>query len=50
MRETARGIVAYSLDTGGRLAAFALSGRLFACDLGSGVTREIPAAGPCVDP
>jgi dipeptidyl-peptidase-4 len=50
MRETARGIVAYSLDAAGRLAAFALSGRLFACDPGSGVTREIPAAGPCVDP
>jgi dipeptidyl-peptidase-4 len=50
LRETARGIVAYSIDADGRIAAFALSGRLFACDLGSGVTREIPAADPCVDP
>ena len=50
MRETARGIVAYTLDAAGGLAAFALSGRLFACDLGSGVTREIPVAGPCIDP
>jgi dipeptidyl-peptidase-4 len=49
-RETARGIVAYTLDTAGRRAAFALSGRLFACDLDSGVTSEIPVAGPCVDP
>ena len=66
MRETARGIVAYTLDSAGRRAVFALSGRLFACDLGSdvdsdlgsdldsdldsGVTSEIPVAGPCVDP
>jgi len=51
LRETARGIVAYTVDADSRLAAFALSGRLFACDLGSGVTREIPVAGgPCVDP
>jgi dipeptidyl-peptidase-4 len=50
MRETARGIVAYSLDVDGQLAAFALSGRLFICDTKTGVTREIPAAGPCVDP
>src|ERR1700722_20667112 len=60
MRETARGIVAYTLDSAGRRAVFALSGRLFACDLGSdvdsdlgsdlgsGVTSEIPVAGPCV--
>jgi dipeptidyl-peptidase 4 len=50
MRESARGIVAYSLGAGGRLAVFALSGRLFACDVADGRTREIPAAGPCVDP
>jgi dipeptidyl-peptidase 4 len=50
MRESARGIVAYSLGADGRLAVFALSGRLFACDVATGVTREIPTAGPCVDP
>ncbi|MGH3407825.1 MAG: DPP IV N-terminal domain-containing protein, partial [Streptosporangiaceae bacterium] len=59
MRETARGIVAYTVDTAGRRAAFALSGRLFTSDLGvdldrddqgRGVIREIPVAGPCVDP
>jgi dipeptidyl-peptidase-4 len=50
MRESARGIVAYSTSADGRLAAFALSGRLFVCDVAAGATREIPVAGPCVDP
>jgi dipeptidyl-peptidase 4 len=49
-RESARGIVAYSTDAAGRRAVFALSGRLFACDLASGRTREVPVLGPCVDP
>jgi dipeptidyl-peptidase 4 len=49
-RESARGIVAYSTDSAGRLAAFALSGRLFVCDLESGDTRAVPAGGECVDP
>jgi dipeptidyl-peptidase 4 len=49
-RESARGIVAYSTDSAGRLAAFALSGRLFACDLETGETRAVPAGGECVDP
>ncbi|HEY1823589.1 MAG TPA: prolyl oligopeptidase family serine peptidase [Trebonia sp.] len=50
MRESARGIVAYSLGAGGRLAVFGLSGRLFACDVADGRTREIPVTGPCLDP
>ena len=50
MRESARGIVAYSTSADGRLAAFALAGRLFACDVAAGDTREIPVAGACVDP
>ncbi|MGH3165597.1 MAG: DPP IV N-terminal domain-containing protein, partial [Trebonia sp.] len=50
MRESARGIVAYSLGAGGRLAVFGLSGRLFACDVVEGSTREIPVTGPCLDP
>jgi dipeptidyl-peptidase 4 len=50
MRESARGIVAYSTTADGRLAAFALSGRLFACDAAAGATREIPVTGVCVDP
>jgi dipeptidyl-peptidase-4 len=49
-RESARGIVAYSTDSAGRLAAFALSGRLFVCDLESGETRAVPSGGECVDP
>ena len=50
MRESARGIVAYSTSADGRLAAFALSGRLFVCDVAAGVTREIGVTGPIVDP
>ena len=50
MRESARGIVAYSLGRDDQLAVFALSGRLFACDVATGGTREIPVVGPCVDP
>ena len=50
MRESARGIVAYSTSADGGLAAFALSGRLFACDVTAGATREIPVTGPVVDP
>ena len=49
-RESARGIVAYSIDSAGRLAAFALSGRLFVCDLEAGDTRAVPTGGECVDP
>ena len=50
LRESARGIVAYSTDSAGRLAAFALSGRLFVCDLEAGGTRHVPTGGECVDP
>jgi dipeptidyl-peptidase 4 len=50
LRESARGIVAYSTDSAGRLAAFALSGRLFVCDLETGDTRPVPTGGECVDP
>ncbi|WP_441250402.1 alpha/beta fold hydrolase [Kitasatospora sp. McL0602] len=49
-REGSAGIVGYALDGSGALAAFALSGRLFAADLTTGTTRELPAAGPLVDP
>jgi dipeptidyl-peptidase-4 len=45
MRESARGIVAYSTSADGRLAAFALSGRLLVCDAAAGATREIPVTG-----
>jgi dipeptidyl-peptidase 4 len=50
MRESARGIVAYSADAAGQSAVFALSGRLFACALATGDVRPVPTDGPCVDP
>jgi dipeptidyl-peptidase 4 len=50
MRESARGIVAYSADAAGQSAVFALSGRLFACTLATGDVRPVPTDGPCVDP
>ncbi|MFJ8042908.1 prolyl oligopeptidase family serine peptidase [Kitasatospora sp. NPDC096147] len=50
-REGSAGIVGYALDGAGALAAFALSGRLFAVDLvGGGAPRELPAEGPVLDP
>ena len=50
LRESARGIVAYSASADGRLVAFALSGRLFACAVETGLTRAVPADGVCADP
>ena len=51
-REGAGGIVAYATDRTAATAAFALSGRLFVADLAdpAGGVRELPAAGPVVDP
>ena len=55
-REVASGLVAYATDDDVRVAAFALSGRLFVADLvgdGSGGmsgARELPAHGPVIDP
>ncbi|OKI19620.1 alpha/beta fold hydrolase [Streptomyces sp. CB03911] len=49
-REGSAGIVGYALDGSGRLAAFALSGRLFVTDLTTGSARELPAEGPLLDP
>ncbi len=51
LREGGAGITAYATDDGGRLAAFALSSRLFVAALEpGGAVRELPAAGPVVDP
>jgi dipeptidyl-peptidase 4 len=50
MRESGRGIVAYSADAAGEAAVFALSGRLFVCALDTGDVRPVPTDGPCVDP
>ncbi|MEU5614499.1 prolyl oligopeptidase family serine peptidase [Streptomyces sparsogenes] len=49
-REGSAGIVGYATDLAVELAAFTLSGRLFASELRAGVTRELPAPGPVVDP
>jgi len=49
-RQGAAGIVDYAVDDAVRTAVFALSGRLFAADLVEGAVRELPAAGPVIDP
>ncbi|WP_069166715.1 S9 family peptidase [Nocardia altamirensis] len=49
-REGGAGIVGYAIDDAVELASFALSGRLFVAELRKGTTRELPAAGPAIDP
>ena len=49
-REGAGGVVGFATNTDVTVAAFALSGRLFACGLVSGTAREVPVAGPVFDP
>ncbi|MFE3739428.1 prolyl oligopeptidase family serine peptidase [Streptomyces sp. NPDC059134] len=49
-REGSGGIVGYAVDSGVELAAFALSGRLYAAELRAGTARELPAPGPVIDP
>jgi dipeptidyl-peptidase-4 len=49
-RQGAAGIVDYAADAAAASAAFALSGRLFVADLAKGGVRELPAAGPVLDP
>ncbi|MFI2370981.1 alpha/beta fold hydrolase [Streptomyces sp. NPDC018833] len=49
-REGSAGIVGYAVDQAVELAAFALSGRLFAAELRAGTARELPTAGPVIDP
>ncbi|MEO3975946.1 prolyl oligopeptidase family serine peptidase [Streptomyces sp. CAU 1734] len=49
-REGSAGIVGYATDRAAGLAAFALSGRLFATGVDTGETRELPARGPVIDP
>ena len=50
MREGAGGVTAYSTDTEGTVAAFALAGRLFVAGLVSGQARELQVDGPVFDP
>lgn len=49
-REGSSGVVGYAVDQAVELAAFALSGRLFVAELRAGTARELPTAGPVVDP
>ncbi|MEE1804352.1 prolyl oligopeptidase family serine peptidase [Streptomyces sp. JV176] len=49
-REGSGGIVGYAVDAEAELAAFALSGRLYAAELRAGTARELPAPGPVIDP
>ncbi|MFJ7998086.1 prolyl oligopeptidase family serine peptidase [Streptomyces sp. NPDC096310] len=49
-REGSGGIVGYAVDSGVELAAFALSGRLYAAELRAGTARELPVPGPVIDP
>jgi dipeptidyl-peptidase-4 len=49
-RETSSGVVGYATDTAAQVAAFALSSRLWLADLGRGTVRELPPAGPVIDP
>ncbi|MFC6089060.1 S9 family peptidase [Saccharothrix lopnurensis] len=49
-REQAAGLVGYSTDADARLAAFALSGRLFVVELATGEVRELPVADAVLDP
>ncbi|HEY3734122.1 MAG TPA: prolyl oligopeptidase family serine peptidase [Streptosporangiaceae bacterium] len=49
-RQSAAGIVAYATDDEVRIAAFALSGRLFVAGLAGGAVTELPAARPVMDP
>jgi dipeptidyl-peptidase-4 len=49
-REQAAGVVGYTTDTEVRLVTFALSGKLFVVDVSDGAVRELPAAGPVIDP
>src|SRR5215470_12074600 len=45
LRLSAGGIGSYAIDPDARIAAFALSGRLFRADLVAGTVAEIPTAG-----
>lgn len=50
LRLSVSGIGSYALDSAGRVAVFALGGRLFRADLIHGDVVEVAAAGPVLDP
>lgn len=49
-RESAGGVVDYTVDTAGLTAAFALSGSVWLCDLRTGAARALPSVGAAIDP
>ncbi|MFJ8664958.1 prolyl oligopeptidase family serine peptidase [Streptomyces sp. NPDC093600] len=49
-REGSGGIVSYAVDATVELAAFPLSGRLYAAELRAGTARELTVPGPVIDP
>ncbi|MGI5349039.1 prolyl oligopeptidase family serine peptidase [Streptomyces sp. CA-250714] len=49
-REGTAGVVGYATDSSVKMAAFALSGRLFTADLLTGRSQELPTPTPVVDP
>jgi dipeptidyl-peptidase 4 len=49
-REAAGGITSFAVDRAATVAAFALAGRLFVCDVSAGRCRKLPVAGPVFDP
>jgi dipeptidyl-peptidase-4 len=44
------GVLAYACDADCSTAAVTLSGRLYVADVATGTVRELPAAGPVIDP
>ncbi len=50
LRLSAGGIGSYAIDKAATVAAFPLGGRLFRADLVAGTVREVPTAGPVIDP
>jgi dipeptidyl-peptidase-4 len=49
-REGAGGITSYATDAAGKVAAFALGGRMFVAGLLTGLARPLDVAGPVFDP
>jgi dipeptidyl-peptidase-4 len=50
VREGAAGVVSYAADDAGRVAAFALGGRLHVVDVDTGEVRSLGEAAACFDP
>jgi dipeptidyl-peptidase-4 len=49
-RESGAGIVSYAIDAEGKVASFALSGKVWLADVVHGGARELPTVGAAIDP